>query len=376
MDKKAAEGSWKNKTRIFRFISQRGRTSKLELVSQLGISLPTVLQNLKELTEEGLIWEKGEFESTGGRKAKALALVRGSRFALGIDITKNHVSLVLADLSGQIIRHSRVSKTFARNAGYGESLGALVNDHLQQWRIPEEQFLGVGVSVPGIVDAQGKVIMDSHALEVRKMPCEEIAKFIGYSCLFINDANAAGFAELREENAINGAVGNAVYLSLSNSVGGAFLQGRRLYLGENQRSGEFGHMTLYPGGRECYCGKKGCVDAYCSAQRLSSLTGGKLGLFFEKIRHKDPAYLPAWEEYQRYLAIAANNLHMAFDCDVILGGYVGSYLEEWIGPLRELAAEQNPFDDGGTYLRVCRYRVEAAALGAALQHVDRFIEGL
>ena len=44
--------------------------------------------------------------------------------------------------------------------------------------------------------------------------------------------------------------------------------------------------------------------------------------------------------------------------------------------VRELAEERNPFDDGGTYLKVCRYRVEASALGAALQHVERFIEGL
>lgn len=169
---------------------------------------------------------------------------------------------------------------------------------------------------------------------------------------------------------------NAVYLSLSNSVGGAFLQGSRLYLGEHQRSGEFGHMTLYPGGRECYCGKRGCLDAYCSAQRLSSLTEGKLDRFFEKLRQGDKECAQAWAGYQADLVTAANSLHMAFDCDVILGGYVGGYLEDWIGALRELAEERNPFDDGGTYLKVCRYRVEASALGAALQHVERFIEGL
>ena len=77
MGNNATGGKRKNKTRVFRFISQQGRTSKLEIVSRLGISLPTVLQTLKELTEDGLIWEMGEFESTGGRKAKALAAVRG-----------------------------------------------------------------------------------------------------------------------------------------------------------------------------------------------------------------------------------------------------------------------------------------------------------
>lgn len=110
-------------------------------------------------------------------------------------------------------------------------------------------------------------------------------------------------------------------------------------------------MTLYPGGRECYCGKRGCLDAYCSAQRLSSLTEGKLDRFFEKLRQGDKECAQAWAGYQADLVTAANSLHMAFDCDVILGGYVGGYLEDWIGALRELAEERNPFDDGGTYLK-------------------------
>ena len=372
MGNNATGGKRKNKTRIFRFICQQGRTSKLEIVSRLGISLPTVLQILKELTEDGLIWEMGEFEFTGGRKAKALSAVRGSRFAMGLDITRNHISLVSADLSGRIQRHIRIPKTFVRSPAYGEFLAGLISRYRTEWRIPVNRFLGVGISVPGIIDAQGRMIQDSHALGVRKMPCDELSKGIEYPCVFMNDANAAGFAELRESSDME----NAVYLSLSNSVGGAFLQGSRLYFGEHQRSGEFGHMTLYPGGRECYCGKRGCLDAYCSAQRLSSLTEGKLDRFFEKLRQGDKECAQAWAGYQADLVTAANSLHMAFDCDVILGGYVGGYLEDWIGALRELAEERNPFDDGGTYLKVCRYRVEASALGAALQHVERFIEGL
>ena len=76
-----------------------------------------------------------------------------------------------------------------------------------------DRFLGVGISVPGIIDAQGRMIQDSHALGVRKMPCDELSKGIEYPCVFMNDANAAGFAELRESSDME----NAVYLSLSNS---------------------------------------------------------------------------------------------------------------------------------------------------------------
>ena len=55
-----------------------------------------------------------------------------------------------------------------------------------------------------------------------------------------------------------------------------------MYRGDNWRSAEFGHMVIHPGGRTCYCGKKGCLDAYCSALRLADLVqlakGGLLDL--------------------------------------------------------------------------------------------------
>ncbi|MFQ9799181.1 MAG: ROK family protein [Clostridia bacterium] len=49
-----------------------------------------------------------------------------------------------------------------------------------------------------------------------------------------------------------------------------------MYTGSNLRAGEFGHNTLIPGGRRCYCGKEGCLDAYCSAKVLSNHTNGNL----------------------------------------------------------------------------------------------------
>ena len=61
---------------------------------------------------------------------------------------------------------------------------------------------------------------------------------------------------------------NAIYLSLNQTLGGAFCIGGNLFSGENQKAGEFGHMILVPQGRKCYCGKSGCADAYCAAGAL------------------------------------------------------------------------------------------------------------
>ena len=148
-----------------------------------------------------------------------------------------------------------------------------------------------------------------------------------------------------------------VYLSLSNSVGGAILTGGALYGGDHLRAGEFGHNTLVPDGRPCYCGKKGCLDAYCSAKVLSQLTDGNLALFFDGLRSGNAALQTAWNEYLSYLAVAVNNLRMTFDCDVIVGGYVGGFLAEFGEPLREMLVERNTFEPDSSYLKFSRYRL-------------------
>ena len=60
-----------NKNRIAKYILKKGETSKSEIAAELGLSMPTVLQNVKEHAEAGLVVETGKYESTGGRKESA-----------------------------------------------------------------------------------------------------------------------------------------------------------------------------------------------------------------------------------------------------------------------------------------------------------------
>ena len=82
----------------------------------------------------------------------------------------------------------------------------------------------------------------------------------------------------------------------------------------------------------------------------------------------------AWEEYKKYLSIAINNIHMVLDCDIVLGGYVGSYLEPYIKEIQRMVSERNTFFEDGSFVRTCKHKVGAAALGAALQVIELFIE--
>lgn len=361
----------RNRANTLRCILSCERISQMELAQKLALSWPTVLQNVKELLEMGFVQEVGQYESTGGRKAKAYAPVKDAKLAIGLDLTRNHVSVVLVDLSGQVVRYQRKSKPFSLDDAYLQELGALIRSVMDSV-CTAETILGVGISLPGIVDSEAGILRYSHILDLRDVPLSALSRYISYPCSFINDANAAGLAEIYGTSAVR----NLIYLSLSNSVGGAILTDGTLYMGSNLRAGEFGHNTLVPGGRRCYCGKEGCLDAYCSARLLSDQAGGNLAAFFDGLRDGDTEKQAVWQEYLNYLAIAVNNLHMSFDCDVIVGGYVGAFLEEFGGPLRPLLEERNTFQPEASYLKFCRYRLEASAVGAALAQVEQFLQAL
>lgn len=361
-----------NKNRIFRFLYHNEPLSKQDIAYSLQMSLPTVSQNLKELSEQNLILEHGLFDSTGGRKAKALSFNRDATFSIGLDITKNHVGIVVVNLGGEVILHERLRKKFMNSEEYFKELGALIGNRVSSLKIDPEKIYGVGIAVPGIISKDMKNVVYSPVLGFTGGTLDCFSQSIPYRCTLCNDANAAGFAELWKSNSAS----NVVYLSLSDSVGGSILIDNKIYAGENERSGEFGHMTIVPNGRLCYCGQKGCVDAYCSAHILSDSADGNLSKFFDLVRAGSEPHKAIWQEYLYYLSIAINNLRMLFDCKVIVGGYVGSYMDQYIDSLKNIVEQRNTFEKDSSYVEVCQYKLESIAVGAALMHIDQFINGI
>ena len=166
---------------------------------------------------------------------------------------------------------------------------------------------------------------------------------------------------------------NAIYLSLNQTLGGAFCIEGKLFSGENQKAGEFGHMVLVPGGRKCYCGKAGCADAYCAASALLDEKTESVEQFMQQLQSGDEKAGEKWETYLDYLAILISNLRMAYDMDIILGGEMGGYLTDYMIPLGEKVMQYNGFDHDLRYLKNCSYKKEASAVGAAKHFLQEFI---
>ena len=107
------EKKFATKSKIVNYIINRESTSKVEISKELNLSMPTVLSNVKDLLEKGIIIETGEYESTGGRKAKSIGINPSYRYAMGIVITANHVGMTLVNMRSEIEKTDRVRMKFS-----------------------------------------------------------------------------------------------------------------------------------------------------------------------------------------------------------------------------------------------------------------------
>ena len=359
-----------NKIRTARFISLRGVTSKTEISAGLRLSMPTTLQNVKALINEGIVEENGEYESTGGRRAKALSIRSDAGYAAGVDITNNHITMVMVDAKKEMTASERIRIPYQNDSRYYDFLTNRVSEFLAGQGIDCSKISGIGFSLPGIVDREQHLLLRSHTLRVQNVSFRTVGETLGYPFGIENDANSAAFAELGRETE------NAVYLSLSNTVGGAICLGNHFYPGENFKSAEFGHMVIEKNGKICYCGKKGCMDAYCSALVLEEKAGCSLEEYFGRVRRREEDALRILEGYLEDLAVGVTNLRMIFDCSIVLGGYVGGYLEDFLPELSRKLTEHNNFDIDTSYLKGGKYKLNAAAYGAALKFIDSFLKNI
>jgi predicted NBD/HSP70 family sugar kinase len=363
-----------NRTNIYRLLRREpSGLTKQDIVQRLGISLPTIANNLSELQSRGLVTENGVATHTGGRRAKTWTFARDARAAVGLDVTGDYVTAVAVDLDGRVVNQTRTTLAFERSASYYRKLGELVRTVVESAPLDASRILGVGIGVPGLVTGDMRTVFYGEILKFTGATCEEFSHDIPFRTALFNDASAAGFGEFWvHENR-----GSIFYISLSNNVGGAVMIESKIIYGSHYHAAEIGHLTLHPGGELCYCGQRGCAEVYLAATALTRAAGGNLASFFRLLERRDSDALAVWDTYLDNLALAVNNVQELFDCAVVLGGYITEYIGPYLPELKRRAGALNSFERGGAdYIDICRYKTLSIAAGAALYFVREFIDGV
>ncbi len=358
---------------VYRYLYEsKGFCSRQTLANELGLSLPTVYQNLSELMDMGLVCATDEKLSTGGRRVEGLSIVSDARVVVGVSITGHRLRISEVDLKLNELAYKKVTvRKYNCREEYARVFWDEIETFLDELKIDRERLLGIGVALPGVVSPDGSKLEYAPTLGVLNTSLDVLNFGSRFPVHIENDANCGGAAEwfLRDTT------GNIAYLSLEDGIGGAVFGNGLPYFGDNHRSGEFGHICVEPGGMKCSCGRQGCLEAYCSARRISNDLGITVEEFSEGVKNGNVEYIMLWENFLRHLAIGINNIRMVLDCDVVLGGFLSEYLEQSLPRLKEYLSALNPFEPNADYVCLSR-RKHTIPMGAALYFVKRFIEEL
>ena len=363
-----------NRSKIYQYIYRSKLTSKLQIVQDLQMGLSTVSQNLNLLENEGLIEKNGYFASTGGRKANAIQIVSDFKISIGVGILKNMFHITAIDLYGNTICTDTIPLTYSNTAAYYQQITDKVKDFIDKKQYPEDKILGVSIATQGITSPDNTTVIYGNIMNNTGMRLKDFSRHLPYPCHLEHDSKSAAFLELWNHPELDSAV---VFL-LNRNLGGAIITNHQIHQGRSMHSGTIEHICINPDGPLCYCGNRGCLETYCSANSLEQASGMTIKEFFPLLREKkSPRLIQIWEDYLNHLAFAMKNLNLIIDAPIIISGYLAPYFtEEDTDYLLEQINSMTPFKLEEEQLLVGTHGQYTPAIGAALFYVEKFIQSV
>ena len=363
-----------NRSKIYQYIYRSKLTSKLQIVQDLQMGLSTVSQNLNLLENEGLIEKNGYFDSTGGRKANAIQIVSDFRISIGVGILKNMFHITAIDLYGNTVYTDTIPLTYSNTAAYYQQITDKVKDFIEKNQYPEDKILGVSIATQGITSPDNTTVIYGNIMNNTGMRLKDFSRHLPYPCHLEHDSKSAAFLELWNHPDLDSAV---VFL-LNRNLGGAIITNHQIHQGCSMHSGTIEHICVNPDGPLCYCGNRGCLETYCSANSLEQASGMTIKEFFPLLREKkSPQLIQIWEDYLKHLAFAMKNLNLVIDAPIIISGYLAPYFtEEDTDYLLEQINSMTPFELEKEQLLVGTHGQYTPAIGAALFYVKEFIHSV
>ena len=363
-----------NRSKIYQYIYRSKLTSKLQIVQDLQMGLSTVSQNLNLLENEGLIEKNGYFDSTGGRKANAIQIVSDFRISIGVGILKNMFHITAIDLYGNTVYTDTIPLTYSNTAVYYQQITDKVKDFIDKNQYPENKILGVSIATQGITSPDNTTVIYGNIMNNTGMRLKDFSRHLPYPCHLEHDSKSAAFLELWNHPELD----SAVVLLLNRNLGGAIITNHQIHQGCSMHSGTIEHICVNPDGPLCYCGNRGCLETYCSANSLEQASGMAIKEFFPLLREKkSPQLIQIWEDYLKHLAFAMKNLNLVIDAPIIISGYLAPYFtEDDTDYLLRQINSMTPFELKEEQILVGTHGQYTPAIGAALFYVEEFIHSV
>lgn len=223
-------------------------------------------------------------------------------YSIGIDIGGTNTDIGLVSSEGRCVARKNLPTAKYYDADlYVADICKKIKEMMAEQHV--DAIDGIGIAAPmgnyytgcieNATNLNFKGVTDLNAL---------VHKYMDVPVTVSNDANAAAYGEL----VYGGAKGmkNFITFTLGTGVGSGIVIDGKLLHGKTGNAGELGHVIMIPGGRQCGCGRKGCLETYVSATGIRRTA---LEMLEQNLDYDGPlSKIPKEELTSKHVGDAAN----------------------------------------------------------------------
>ncbi len=252
---------------LIRLIHKKKVCSRVELSKETGLKQATITNIVNDLIRWGVVAETGFLPGRGKRRAIGISLNQESFRIIGVRLNRKYAQTGLFDLAGNLLEKKTCS--FQRGVPPAEtvrSICAAIEALLG--RAAQKKVLGIGIAMPGpFVPESGRIAMMSGFPGWDRVDLKgELERQLLLPVYLEHDANCGALAELWYGGIDSQE--DVLFVAADTGVGAGILVRGQLYTGSQGMAGEIGHISIDYQGPVCECGNRGCLELYCSTQRL------------------------------------------------------------------------------------------------------------
>lgn len=224
-------------------IRVNGPITRVDLARLTGLTTPAIANITNRLLSENLIVEVGRLHGRRGQPAMRLAINPDGCFSIGINIDRDHVTVVALDFTGSVRARATQEIDFALPDQVISFARKAIDSMLKNKQLPRERIIGIGVALP---DDLGRVNLPHRpstysvwtTVDVPRM----FADVLPLPVFVENDATAAAIGELQFGHGLRSP--SFFYILISAALGGALVIEGNVFRGADGRSGEIGFLPL------------------------------------------------------------------------------------------------------------------------------------
>lgn len=362
---------------VLTLLRDRGPTSRAELARVIGVSAAALTKITAELISSGKVSERAAPATTQlGRPPVNIALNSDCHFLVGAHLGAGRVELIVTDI--MLNAKARHGFDFDATSTSADALieraGREINQLIEQTGFYRRKFRGIGISVPGAVDREGRLNVYSSFANWHEIPfADRLEEVVGLPAVVEHNATAIALSEARF--GVGRDSETILYVYMRAGIGAGLAHSASVSQSPRHRGQvEIGHIVLDPAGAPCHCGGRGCFETvFSEAPILGALGLDRVppeGLIAAAMRNR-AIWAPLYERFVQALATTVTLL--APDL-IVLGGHLGEAPDALFDDLRrDLPGRVMPQQRQNLRIERTSLGPDDGAMGAACVGLEKFI---